>query len=121
LEIRSDFGDAWDNLGDAAWQLAASPKASIRNGARALALARQMDRLAGGNNPVILDTLAAAYAETGQFTEAVDVAQRALALATAQTNAALADTLRRHIQLLQTGSPLRGVSSTNNVPEPGRR
>jgi tetratricopeptide (TPR) repeat protein len=96
--------------------LATSPETSIRNGPKALALARQLARLSEGNNPVILDTLAAAYAETGQFSEAVDAAQRALALARSQNNTALADTLRQHIKLFQTGLPLRDVSQTNAGP-----
>ena len=121
LEIRPDFADALDNLGNAAWLLATAPDASIRNGARALALAQQLDRLSGGNNPVLLDTLAAAYGETGRFPEAVDAAQRALELAQARNNTALADTLRRHVKLLQAGSSLRIPSQTNAIPGPNRR
>jgi tetratricopeptide (TPR) repeat protein len=116
LEIRSDFADARDNLDNAAWLLATSPEAAIRNGPKALALARQLDRLSGGNNPAILDTLAAACAETGQFPEAVDAAQQALALALSQNNTALANTLRQHIKLFQSGSPLRSAPQTKAAP-----
>ena len=117
LEAQPDFADAWDRLDNAAWLLATSPDVSFRNGPKALALAKQLDRLSGGNNPAILDTLAAAYAETGQFPEAVDAAQRALALALPQNNTALADTLRQHIKLFQAGSPLRSASQTNAAPD----
>jgi tetratricopeptide (TPR) repeat protein len=115
LEIRSDFADAGYNLNHAVWRLATSPEASLRNGPRALALAQQLDRLSGGNNPVLLDTLAAARAENGQFPEAIDAAQRALALA--QNDATLADTLRQHIKSFQAGSPLRCASETNAGPD----
>jgi tetratricopeptide (TPR) repeat protein len=115
LENHPDFADAWDSLDHTAWLLATSPEASLRNGPKALALARQLDRLSGGKNPALLDTLAAAYAESGQFSEAVDAAQRALALS--QNNAALANTLREHIKLFQAGSPLRSVSPTNAAPD----
>jgi hypothetical protein len=97
--------------------LATSPEASLRNGPKALALARQLDRLSGGNNPALLDTLAAAYAENGQFPEAVDAAQRALALALSQNNPALENTLRQHIKLLQAGSPLRSAPPTEAAPD----
>ena len=117
LEIRPDFADAEDNLGDAAWVLATAPEASRRDGARALALARQLDRLAGGNNPAILDLLAAADAESGQYPEAVAAAQRALELARAQNKTALVDTLRQHLKLFQAGLPLRNVSQTNAAPD----
>jgi tetratricopeptide (TPR) repeat protein len=117
LESQPDFADAWDSLDHTAWLLATSPEASIRNGPKALALARQLARLSRGNNPVILDTLAAAYAETGQFSEAADAVQRALALALSQNKTVLADTLRHHIKLFQTGLPLRDVSQTNAAPD----
>jgi tetratricopeptide (TPR) repeat protein len=120
LESEPDFTDAADRLGDAAWLLATSPEAAIRNGPKALALARQLDRLSGGNNPVILDILAAAQAESGQFPEAIDAAQRALALALSQNNTALADTLRQHIRLFQAGSPLRSAPPTEAAPGPNQ-
>ena len=53
-------------------------------------LARQANDLAGGENPIILHTLAAAFAEAGRFSEAVETAQRALRLAEAQSNTSLA-------------------------------
>ena len=47
---------------------------SVRNGARAVDHAEQLNRLSGGNNVEVLDTLAAAYAEAGRFGEAVRTA-----------------------------------------------
>ena len=117
LESQPDFADAWDSLDHTAWLLATSPETSVRNGPKALALARQLAQLSGGNNLAKLDTLAAAYAETGQFPEAVDAAQQALALALSQTNNTVAETLRQHIKLFQTGLPLRDVSQTNAAPD----
>ena len=46
----------------------------------------RMQALTGGENPIILHTLAAAFAEAGRFSEAVETAQRALRLAGAQSN-----------------------------------
>jgi tetratricopeptide (TPR) repeat protein len=93
--------------------LAASPDASIRNGAEAVELAQRADRLSGGKNPRIITTLAAADAEAGQFPEAVMTAQRALELAAAQTNAALVETLRLQIGLYRANLPFRDPSLTN--------
>jgi TPR repeat protein len=62
-----------------AWLLATSPKAALRDGARAVVLSRPMAVLY--DQWTYLDTLAAAYAETGDFRNAVRTAQRAVALA----------------------------------------
>jgi tetratricopeptide (TPR) repeat protein len=91
-----------------AWLLATAPQASLRNGVKAVELARQANLLTGGENPVILHTLAAACAEAGRFSEAVETAQHALRLAESQTNTALAGTLQEELKLYQAGSPLRG-------------
>ena len=56
-------------------------------------------------------TLAAAYAEAGHFSEAVAAAQRALRLATGQSNAALAGTIEAQLKLYQAGSPFRDTQA----------
>jgi len=101
---------AQDNL---AWVLAAGPTASVRNGAEAVKLARRANQLSGGGNPAILRTLAAAYAESGQFTEAVATARRALQLAATQTNTVLIDALRVQIKLYEAGLPFRDTDRIN--------
>ena len=88
-----------------AWLLAASPDASQRNGNKAVELARQANRLTGGTNPIVLHALAAALAEDGRFSEALDTAQRALRLAGAQFNSSLAGQLHLEIKLYEAGSP----------------
>ncbi len=94
-----------------AWTLATSPDAEIRNGREALALARQTANASGGRDPVILDTLAAALAECGSFYEALATARRALELAQAQGNTAVADALQRRIKLYEMNSPFREPAS----------
>jgi tetratricopeptide (TPR) repeat protein len=94
-------------LNNLALVLATCPKASVRNGARAVELALQAERASGGKDPSILGTLAAAYAEAGRFSEAVAAAQRALDLASAQANTAQAETLRARLGLYQKGCPFR--------------
>ena len=107
LKIQPDYADAQNNL---AHVLATCPDASLRNGAEAVKLARQANEATGGGNPIILSTLAAAYAETGDFSDAVNTAQRALELVNSQSNAPLADLLRTQIALYKAGMPFRDKS-----------
>jgi tetratricopeptide (TPR) repeat protein len=94
-------------LNQLAMVLAISPSGAIRNGAEAIDLALRAVRLTDGREPAILGTLAAAYAEAGRFSEAVETAERAVSLAVARGDTALADTLRARIKLYQAGSPYR--------------
>jgi Tfp pilus assembly protein PilF len=88
-----------------AWLLATAPEASLRDGAKAVELARQANQETGGKNPLILQTLAAACAETGRFPEAVETTQYALRLAEAQSNTVLTGALQTELKLYQAGSP----------------
>jgi hypothetical protein len=51
--------------------------------------------------------LAAAYAETGDYTKALETAHRALALAQQQGNKELSDRLKTEITLYEAGKPCR--------------
>ncbi len=63
-------------LNDMAWTLATNPNASIRNGAEATELAQRAVQLSDGREAAVLGTLAAAYAEAGRFSEAVQTGAR---------------------------------------------
>jgi tetratricopeptide (TPR) repeat protein len=103
-------------LDAAAWVLATSPDASLRNGAEAVALAQRAMQLSGGRDLVVCNILAAAYAEAGQFPQAVAAAGQALDLAVAAGNTAAADVLRARIKLYQAGRPLRSSGPTHWPP-----
>ena len=90
-----------------AWVLATCPDAAVRDGAEAVQLAQRAVQLSGGQEPAILGTLAAAYAEAGRFPEAVQTARNALDLATQQNQQALAHALRAKIALYEAGRPYR--------------
>jgi tetratricopeptide (TPR) repeat protein len=87
-----------------AWLLATCPDVSLRDGAKAVALAKRANELSGGNNPAILQTLAAAFAEAGQFSDAIDTAQRGLQFASDQSNPRLTAQLQYALSLYQSGS-----------------
>jgi len=87
--------------------LATCTDASVRDGNKAVVLASQADELSGGKDPAVLDTLAAAYAEAGRFSEAIETSQRALELANASGNTKLANNLQAHLVLYRANSPLR--------------
>jgi tetratricopeptide (TPR) repeat protein len=95
-----------DILHQLAVVLATSPRAEIRNGREAIALTQRAAALAGSEEPMFLDTLAAAYAEAGEFSEAIAIAEQALALANLQRKRDLADTLRSRLRLYRAGSPI---------------
>src|SRR6266850_64624 len=82
-----------------AWLLATSSDASIRDGAKAVELAQQAVSLSGGKEPLFFRTLAAAYAETGRFSNAIAVIQQGVALARVQGKTGLADLLEGDVLL----------------------
>ncbi len=90
-------------LRQAAWVLATSSAASLRDGREALALAVRATELSGGRDALVLDALAAAYAETGRFTDAALTARRALALADPK----LAESLKRRLAGYDAGTAFR--------------
>jgi len=91
--------------GNLAWAFATTPQNSLRK-AIAVKLAEQANELSGGKNAGILRVLAAAYAQNGDFSRAVETAQHALEIAT-QTNSSVAQSLPSEIDLYQKGLPYR--------------
>jgi tetratricopeptide (TPR) repeat protein len=93
-----------------AWVLATSSDASIRDGTRAVDFAQQAVALSGGREPQFLRTLAAAYAESGRFSEAIVAAQQAAAIANMQGKTKLANNLARDLVLYRGNLPLQQSS-----------
>ena len=115
LEIQPGNMNAQTNL---AWALATAPDASLRDGTKAVELAQNVARRAGHPNAMVLRTLAASYAETGQFAEAVDIAQQAFQLASAQGNSALMADLQLNIASYRRELPLRDPGVMTAAPTP---
>jgi protein O-mannosyl-transferase len=97
-------------LTNLAWLLATSQDASLRNGPKAVELAGQADRLVGGTNTLVLRTLAAAYAETGEFANAIRTARSAMQLARMHGEDSLTADLDQQIALYQLRMPYRDTA-----------
>ena len=63
-----------------AWLRATCAQRNLRNATEAVRLAEQACTLTGYKNPLMLNTLGAAYAEAGRTTDAIHTAQTALHL-----------------------------------------
>ncbi len=92
LKRRPDFPAALNQL---AWILSTNPNSKLRDGKKAVELAERASELTQNKQPEVLTTLAAAYAETGQFEKAIIVVQqaRSFALAEGQKEIAAKDDL----------------------------
>jgi TPR repeat protein len=88
-----------------AWELAVSPHAELRNGTLAVEIAEAA--VAERPLPLYIDTLAAAYAETGRFEEAVRAEQRALAALSGDAAAKTRDSYAARLELYRSGGVYR--------------
>ena len=110
LAFDPDNGGAANNL---AWVFATSPDAEFRDGPKAVELAERTLHTPGGENPAVLRTLAAAYAENNRFPEAVATAERGQHLAEARGDSATAGSLRRCADIFRRGEALHTWQLSN--------
>ncbi len=104
LRLRPDWSVPMNEI---AWILATHPDERIRNPRDAVRLAEGAAERTARRQPVILDTLAAAYAAAGQFDRATATAQEATALAASSGSAVLAGEIGKRLELYQQGKPFR--------------
>lgn len=93
LEITPDDSGVLNNL---AWTLATSPNDDVRDGKRAIELATKACELTEYQAAHILSTLAASYAETGDFEKAKEWSQKAIELDDSEDHAQLEDELEHY-------------------------
>jgi tetratricopeptide (TPR) repeat protein len=103
LQIEPDRMHVLNNL---AWLLATCPEDEIRDGPRAVGLARRACELSKWQNPPMLGTLAAAYAETGQFEKAIEYQEKAISLVSEEKS----DEYRQPLELYHQRTPRRDSS-----------
>jgi predicted Zn-dependent protease len=68
-------------LNNLAWILATTDKPALRNGEEGVQFAVQAVNLTSWRQPILIGTLAAAYAEAGRFSQAIEMSKTAYALA----------------------------------------
>jgi tetratricopeptide (TPR) repeat protein len=112
LALQRDNPGLLNNL---AWILATSPLADVRRGPEAAALAERACELTRRNEAVLLGTLAAAYAEAGEFDKAVATAEEAIARAQAAGQTDVAQKNQELLNLYRGGKAYRAPAA-----RPGR-
>jgi len=102
-------------LNNFAWVLATSPDDKLRDGNRALELAKKACELTEYKKPHILSTLAAAYAESGDFDSAVQWSTKALELGEGEE---MKEELQKELDTFKAKKPMRELQQTEEPPEP---
>jgi tetratricopeptide (TPR) repeat protein len=96
------------------WLLATAPDDAVRDGPKAVKLAQRLVERTSAAEPLGLDALAAAYAEIGQFDEAVQTATEAARLAEERAATQLAEQIHARRQLYFAGKPFRVAGQTTD-------
>ena len=94
-------------LNDLAWIRAAAAQAEFRNGPEAVRLAERACRVTDYRFPLMIGTLAAAYAEVGRYDEAVSASEKARGLALILGQKEITEKNEKLIQLFKTQQPYR--------------
>ena len=113
IAIRPDFLETANNL---AWLLATLPDPALRDPDEAVRLARAAAKQVGGQDPRVLDTLAAAHAAAGRFDRATWYAGRALQIAVARGDIAVAEPIRSRLALYRNNEPYH--EAPKDLPRP---
>ena len=92
-------------LSDRAWFRATCPNASFRNGQQAVKDAKAACSIMIWKDEHMIDTLAVAYAETGDFNSAIQYAAQALAVKGLSPDST--KLFQQHVALFQQGKPIR--------------
>ena len=104
-QLEADFPEDSKLANNLAWILATDADPTNRRPDDAVQLAERANRLTAGADPMILDTLAAAYASAARFDEAVAAADRCIALAMQRRAPEFAQSVERRRALYLTGRP----------------
>jgi Flp pilus assembly protein TadD len=100
-------------LNDLAWALATDPDPALRNGSRAVQLSIHACDLTKYQQAQFIGTLAAAYAEEGQFDDAITTAEKAIELSQQNHEQKLAQTNQKLVELYRAHKPYREIAPDN--------
>lgn len=111
---KQEAAGIYNNL---SWVLATSPNDKVRNGPRSLELAEKAAALSNYEAPHILSTLAAAFAEAGNFEKAVEWSEKAVELGDEENHEQL-EQLELELESYKKGEAWREKQETeeNQVP-----
>jgi tetratricopeptide (TPR) repeat protein len=104
LAVSPNYAPAYSALG---WLYATCPDGKYRDGRKAFEAARQAYRLTEGRDWDCLDTVAAAYAEAGDFERARQWETKAIEMAASHVTDATREELRSRLELYKHGKPYR--------------
>ena len=104
LKARPKHDGVLNNL---AWTLATSPDKEIRNGKRAIQLGLDACKVTQYKKPHILSTLAAAYAEAGDFKKAIEWSTKAVELQKKNKQRDIGDQLKKELESYKKKKPWR--------------
>jgi tetratricopeptide (TPR) repeat protein len=104
--VLKDWPNFVPSLAGLAWLRATHPDADIRDAHEAVTLAERCAKN-DPSNPNVMNTLAAAYAESGRFDEAISTARKAIDFARANGLMSLVSEIESHLTLYEQGKPVR--------------
>ncbi len=104
------------NVATRAWRMSTSPNPGDRANFWPVCLAEQACEAMGGNLPQFLDVLAAAYADSGRFDEAIETAKRAIQQADDAKNMAYSKVLRSRLKNYENNQPYREPHPSTKNP-----
>lgn len=107
-------------LNNLAWVLATSPKDDVRDGKRAVELATKACEVTEFKKPHILSTLGAAYAETGDFENAIKWSTKAVELGEKDLKDQV-EQLKDELKHYEEGKPFRELQDIKEKPDPPAR
>ncbi|HEV3384242.1 MAG TPA: tetratricopeptide repeat protein [Gemmata sp.] len=102
IKLDAEQDDALNGL---AWLLATCPQAKYRDGKRAVELATKACEVSEWEEAGYIDTLAASYAETGDFDKAIKYEKQAIELLTEEEEKRLGDEFRARLKLFEQKKP----------------
>ena len=100
--MKPDWSELHNNL---AWLLVTVEDKNLREPAVAIRLAKRACELTQYSHPDSLDTLSVAYAATGDFPKAIEIAEKALKLAKFYGQIKLVEEIQIRLLLYKAGKP----------------
>lgn len=105
-QLLGHYPNSVECLNNLAWILSTAPQDGLRNGAEAIQLGERVMAMGGTNSFAALDTMAAAYAEAGRFSDALRAVDSGIPLADAEGSSAAAR-MRMRRELYRSQQPYR--------------